>query len=79
MALNGIWLVQGLRTPFLRIDNAFAGRDALTLLEALVARALNGREVDEHVVAVLTRDEAVPLLGVEELHRTRGQPGHFPP
>jgi len=32
--------------------------DALALLEALVARALNGREVDEHVVALLTRDEA---------------------
>ena len=26
--------------------------DALALLEALVARALNGREVDEHVVAL---------------------------
>jgi hypothetical protein len=24
--------------------------------------------VDEHVVAVFTRDEAVALLGVEELH-----------
>src|SRR5262249_17547659 len=59
----------------------FAGTDieldALALLEALVARALNGREVDKHVVALLTRDEAVTLLGVEELHRSRGQLDHF--
>jgi hypothetical protein len=53
--------------------------DALALIEALVARALNGREVDEHVVAPLTRDEAVTLLGFEELHRTAGQLAHFPP
>jgi hypothetical protein len=34
--------------------------------------------MDEHVVALLTRDEAVTLLGVEELHRTCGQPRSFP-
>jgi hypothetical protein len=42
--------------------------DVLTLVEGLVALALDVGEVDEHVVAVFTRDEAVALLGVEELH-----------
>lgn len=38
-----IWLVQGLRTPFLRIDSAFAKRDSLTLsvpvAQAMAAQA----------------------------------------
>src|SRR5688500_5220621 len=42
--------------------------DALTLIEGLVARALDVGEVDEHVFALPTRDEAVALLVVEELH-----------
>jgi hypothetical protein len=29
--------------------------------------------VDEHVVALLSRNEAEALLGVEELHGTRSQ------
>ena len=40
----------------------------LALLERLVTRALNRREMHEHVVARLLRDEAVSLVGVEELH-----------
>src|SRR4051794_11039053 len=42
--------------------------DALTLGEALVAVTLDCGEVDEHVVATLTSDEAVALLAVEPLH-----------
>ena len=42
--------------------------DALTLVERLVARSLDAGEVDEHVVALLTGDEAETLFGVEELH-----------
>jgi hypothetical protein len=49
-----------------------AGRDVeldpLTVLERLVALSLDLREVDEHVLALVTRDESVTLLGVEELH-----------
>ena len=40
---------------------------ALALVEALVALADDVGEVDEHVVALLTRDEAEALLGVESL------------
>src|SRR5262249_41813985 len=42
--------------------------DALAFLERLVAVALDCRVVDEDVVALVARDEAVPLLAVEELH-----------
>src|SRR6478736_2673295 len=42
--------------------------DALTLFQGAVARALDGREVDENVGAVLTGDEAVALLRVEPFH-----------
>ena len=42
--------------------------DALTLVERLVALALDVREVDEHIVALLPGDEAEALLCVEELH-----------
>ena len=42
--------------------------DALALVEGLVAVALDVGEVDEHIVALLTGDEAEALLGVEELH-----------
>jgi hypothetical protein len=42
--------------------------DALTLIEGLVTRPLDVGEVDEHVVALLTGDEAEALLVVEELH-----------
>ena len=47
--------------------------DALALVEALVALALDVGEVDEHIVALLPRDEAEALLGVEELHGTCSQ------
>ena len=47
--------------------------DALALVEGLVAVALDVGEVDEHIVALLTRDEAEALLGVEELHGTCSQ------
>src|SRR5215471_297772 len=47
--------------------------DCLTLIEGLVAIPLDVGEVDEHVVSVLTRDEAVALLGVEELHSSSSQ------
>jgi hypothetical protein len=54
-----------------------AGRDveldALALVERLVAAALDVGEVDEHVVAMLSRNEAEALLGVEELYGTRSQ------
>ena len=42
--------------------------DALTLVQRLEAAALDVREMDEHVVALLTGDEPVTLFGVEELH-----------
>src|SRR5690554_164767 len=42
--------------------------DLLTLFESLVASPLDVGEVNEDVVALLTRDEAVALLVVEELH-----------
>src|SRR5947207_15471029 len=43
--------------------------DPVTLVQALVARALNGRVVNEAVLAsVLRRDEAEALLVVEPLH-----------
>src|SRR3982750_4736588 len=41
--------------------------DALTLFERTVAVALNRGEVNEDVVAALTRDEAETLVGVEPL------------
>ena len=41
--------------------------DALTFFERAVTRSLDVREVNEHVVAVLSRDEAEALLVVEEL------------
>jgi hypothetical protein len=47
--------------------------DALALVERLEAAALDVGEVDEHVVALLSRNEAEALLGVEELHGTRSQ------
>ena len=47
--------------------------DSLTLIEGLVTVPLNVGEVDEYVVSVLTRDEAVALLGVEELHSSSSQ------
>src|SRR5688500_1878494 len=47
--------------------------DALTLVERLVAAALDVRIVNEDVVALLTRDEAEALLGVEELDGTCSQ------
>ena len=46
--------------------------DALALVKRLVAAALDVGEVDEHVVALLSRNEAEALLGVEELHGTCG-------
>ena len=44
--------------------------DLLARLERAVAGALDVGVVDEDVVPVVTRDEAVALLGVEELDRT---------
>src|SRR5262245_6321259 len=42
--------------------------DTLTLVERLVAVALDVREVDEHIVALLPGNEAEALLSIEELH-----------
>src|SRR3954451_4480933 len=42
--------------------------DALTLVERLVAVALDVREVDENIVALLPGDETEALVSVEELH-----------
>src|SRR2546423_14906453 len=42
--------------------------DALPVLERLVAVHLDRREVDEHVLPPVDRDEAVALLAVEPLH-----------
>jgi hypothetical protein len=42
--------------------------DALAVLERLVPVALDLRVVDEDVLALVTGDEPVTLLGVEELH-----------
>src|SRR3954451_2637718 len=47
--------------------------DTLTLVERLVAVALDVREVDEHIVALFPGDEAEALLSVEELHGTCSQ------
>lgn len=44
--------------------------DVLTLLETLVSTPLNVGVVNENILALLTRDEAEALLGVEELHGT---------
>src|SRR5207253_2693667 len=44
--------------------------DALVLIEGLVAVGLDGRVVDEHVLATVLGDEAVALLVVEPLHDT---------
>ena len=48
--------------------------DLLAGLEGSVPRTRDVREVDEHVVTVVPRDEAVALLGVEELD---GSDCHF--
>src|SRR5688572_27823005 len=42
--------------------------DALTLVKALVPVHLDGRVVDEDVLAAVDGDEAEALLGVEPLH-----------
>src|SRR5437764_5698856 len=42
--------------------------DALPVLERLVAVHLDRREVDEHVLPPVDRDESVALLAVEPLH-----------
>ena len=42
--------------------------DVLTLVEALVAIALDVGEMDENVITLLTRDEAVTLFCIEEFH-----------
>ena len=42
--------------------------DALALVERLEAAALDVGEVDEYVVALLSRNEAEALVSVEELH-----------
>src|SRR5215211_6304409 len=55
----------GLRT-LLALDDLEA--DPLALVEALVAVHLDGRVVDEDVLAAVDGDEAEALLGVEPLH-----------
>ena len=47
--------------------------DALTLLQRLVAIALNVGVVDENVFATLTCNESKALFGVEELYGTCSQ------
>ena len=47
--------------------------NVLALFEGLVAAALDVGEVDEHVVALLPRNEAEAFLGIEELHGTCSQ------
>ena len=42
--------------------------DALTFVQALVAVALDGGEVNEDVVTLLSRDEAEAFVCVEELY-----------
>src|SRR4051812_17762121 len=55
----------GLRT-LLALDDLEG--DPLALVEALVAVHLDGRVVDEDVLAAVDGDEAEALLGVEPLH-----------
>src|SRR4029079_16648803 len=62
--------VLGCLAPATRADVEL---DALTLFQGPVARALDGREVDEHVGSVLTGDEAVALLRVEPFHTACSQ------
>ena len=40
----------------------------VTLVKGLVTRAIDVREVDEYIFAIFTGNEAVALLGVEELY-----------
>ena len=62
------------RANVLGFFTLFAGRyvelDALTLVEAFVAIALDAGEMDEHVITLLTRDEAETLFCIEKLHCT---------
>src|SRR5688572_28602164 len=51
--------------------------DALAVLERLVALSLDLREVHEDILALVTGDEPVTLLGVEELHGTCGHSDSF--
>src|SRR5262249_38499471 len=44
--------------------------DSIALGQALEALGLNGAEMHEHVLAILLRDEAIPLRVVEPLHVT---------
>jgi hypothetical protein len=47
--------------------------DALSFVEGAVAAALDVRVVDEHIVALLTSDEAEALLGIEEFYGAYSQ------
>src|SRR5690606_20294780 len=51
--------------------------DLVTFIQALQARTLNGGDMDESVLlAIVGRNEAVALGGVEEFHGT-GNGGHL--
>jgi len=47
--------------------------DVLTLAERLVSVSLDIRIMDEYVIALLTRDEAEALLGIEKLYSSSSQ------
>jgi hypothetical protein len=47
--------------------------DSLTLRKRLVTLGLDVRVMDEHVVAIFTADEAIPLVVVKELHSASRQ------
>src|SRR3954453_4767557 len=69
------------RADVLRLRALAAGADLeldpLALFEGLETLALDRREVHEHVVATLTRDESETLVGIEELHSALHLFAHF--
>ena len=69
-ALRG-FQVDSLRSARIRLD---VKRNALTFVEAAHSGALNGRGVDEHVLAAaFRRDEAEALLRVEKFNSSDSQ------
>src|SRR6478735_2755011 len=70
---NGAWALADAEIVSRRLAAAAVGddveRDLLTLVEGGEASALDGADVNEHVLlAVIRLDETITLLGVEPLH-----------
>jgi hypothetical protein len=63
--------LQIFRTLFALVWNDVVG-DLVALTEVIQASLLNGRDMDEHILAAtaIRRDETIPLGRVEPLHST---------